>query len=150
MRVLRMLLMPVLLVVTSCVAPHQFVVSEPSLLRSLQLRPEHEGVLLRAGPEWLAYVARNVDRISYYATPLVPVDDGRKIVGRAQVARGERLARIATGDQTPAEVAATIVHEAAHLEGVRARGRTFDEEYAKRREEEFVRALRQLSGVIVR
>ncbi len=144
MRVLRMLLLPALLLATSCISTrphHVLAVSSPDLLRSLGVRPEHERLLVRAGPEWFAYVARNVDRIVYYGTPLVPVEDGRKIVGRAQQVRGERIARIATGGQTAAEVASTIVHEAAHLEGIRARGRIFDEEYARRREREFLRAL---------
>lgn len=30
---------------------------------------------------WLLYVAANVDRVVYYDAPLVPTDDGRRLVG---------------------------------------------------------------------
>jgi hypothetical protein len=106
------------------------------------LRPAHEAILRRAGKQWVDYVAHNIDWIAYEDAPRLQTNDGRDLVGQAVYERGRRIARVATGDMDGIGIAVTIVHEAAHLEGVRVTGLYYGEDYAKAKEREFQRALR--------
>ncbi len=75
------------------------------------LREEHREVLEYAG--WLSYVEDHVGRIDYYDDK--SASSGGK-VGYAICQPGECYIEIATLNRSEAEICATLVHEAAHLD----------------------------------
>lgn len=122
-----------MLVLVACVRP-------PLLPRNPALLPAHESLLQQAG--WLEYVVNNIDEIRYYEWPAFQAGD-EIAVGLAECIDGRRIAIIAIGKLSLEEQVTTIVHEAAHLQGVTETGHFFDEGHARKVERRFRRHLEQ-------
>lgn len=92
-----------------------------------------------AGPRWVNYVRENVDIYRYYECPVLYMSDGQPVTGISTSESGLRVADIALGKRTAVESATTIIHEAAHLSGIKQNnGHYFNEKYAKRMAENFL------------
>jgi hypothetical protein len=76
------------------------------------LRAEHREILEYAG--WLEYVRDHVGRIDYYDDRSASAD-GK--LGYAICQPGECYIEIATKNRSDVDIGATLVHEAAHLDG---------------------------------
>jgi hypothetical protein len=92
-------------------------------------------VLERLG--WLEFCDGNVDELQYRDWDAIASDKG-PLWGLSMDVDGRRLAYIATGHRSALSVASTIVHESAHLQGLREIGQAYDERYARMIEHRFL------------
>ena len=93
-------------------------VSEKKCSEPLDIEPEHKAVLACSG--WLNYVEEHVCSIDYVSS-IPPEQPNTKIYGRANCADATIIVSTIATDPIfvpipESEVAATMVHEAAHLE----------------------------------
>ena len=65
---------------------------------------------------WLDYVIGNIDQLDFVRAHVLITGDGTRVIGRAWLNRGYRMAKVVTLGLSPLEVAEVIVHEAAHLD----------------------------------
>ena len=96
----------------------------------LGLMPEHERILKQTG--WLDYVQKNAQAVQYVpAIAFVDHDTGEThfAAGYASVHEGKRTIFVAANN-SPLYDALTLVHEAAHLEGMRRSGLPHSQERA--------------------
>jgi hypothetical protein len=99
-----------------------------------KILPPYRAVLERTG--WLNYVNANIDVIRFYNFPAFQSDQGPAL-GIAHYENGRRIADIAINGRSDVEVAATLVHEAAHLAGIGEFGTYLDQDVAVATEARF-------------
>lgn len=99
-----------------------------------KILPPYRLVLERTG--WLKYVDGNIDVIRFYDFPSFQSDQGPAL-GIAHYENGHRIADIAINGRSDVEVAATLVHEAAHLAGIGEFGTYLDQDVAVATETRF-------------
>lgn len=102
----------------------------------IELKPEVRQILEQSG--WLQFVTANLDQLVYVSGQTF----GQNLVGLAHIEQDTRIVQIAR-DQTPEDMAATLVHEAAHLAPYRATGQAADEAQAQAVEAQFWKTFRQ-------
>lgn len=114
---------------------------EPPVSVAAKLLPAQRELLQELG--WLDYVDGNIDIVRYYDYQSFESEDG-PAVGLSMYWDGVRIADIATTGRSDLEVAATLVHEAAHLSGIYEIGDLLDEDAADAIETRFLRQLAAL------
>lgn len=107
----------------------------------LNMRREYAEVLEQAG--WLHYVEGNIDRI-YYVPANEFLFNGESVLGTARIMNDERLVHVAIRGWDAEDIAAVLVHEAAHEEDYARRGVLNDDAYAESVEDRFREDLEDL------
>lgn len=121
-------------------------VPDPTVQRSprapeLTLQPAHRRILEATG--FLAFVEANIDVLHYYHWPAFATAVG-PAWGLASYEAGRRVADIAIEGRADRDVVATIVHEAAHLAGLRDVGQMYDQPFAEAAADQFLTAYNAL------
>lgn len=106
--------------------------------------PPYKRILECTG--WLEYVDLNVDVVRYYDMETFQSAQGPAI-GLARYESGRRIADVAIKGQTDIDIVSVIVHEAAHLSGIRQLGTYLDQAAATTVQRRFlVDAAKMTSG----
>ncbi len=115
--------------------------------RGAEIPDPYATLLRQAG--WLEYVVSNIDQLDFVRSDVLVLRDGRRAVGVAMVRRGRRMAQVAILDRSALDIAATIVHEAAHLEPWRGSRRMGTQAYAYQTEARFLASARSTRSVAI-
>jgi hypothetical protein len=99
-----------------------------------KLLPGHRRILTDSG--WFEYVSSNADAVEYYNWDAFAWSTGPAL-GMATYDEGKRIIRVALKGRADLEVAATLVHEAAHLSGITQVGDLYGEAIATAVEQKF-------------